>query len=67
MQVYLDLLQRILDEGTDTPTAPRPSGDAGNPAGIGLTVVDNIFVNGRTIRSGMGVEPNPGLRKGDDD
>lgn len=63
----IESISLIFDEGTDTPTAPRPSGDAGNPAGIGLTVVDNIFVNGRTIRSGMGVEPNPGLRKGDDD
>ena len=53
--------------GSKWRAVPRPSGDAGNPAGIGLTVVDNIFVNGRTIRSGMGVEPNPGLRKGDDD
>ena len=55
------------DEGTDTPTAPRPSGDAGNPAGIGLSVVDNIFVNGEYIRSGKGVEPKPGKPAKDDD
>jgi len=56
----------ILDEGTDTPTAARPSGDAGNPAGIGLSVVDNIFINGSLIRSGNGVEPKPGERGHDD-
>lgn len=63
----IESIELILDEGTDLPTLPRPSGDAGNPAGIGLTVVDNIFVNGRYIRSGKGIEPNPGLRKGNDD
>jgi hypothetical protein len=53
----------ILDEGTDTATGPRPSsGDEGNPAGIGLSVVDNIFINGRFIRSGNGIEPKPGER-----
>ena len=56
----------IFDEGTDTPTAARPSGDAGNPAGIGLSVVDNIFINGRVIRSGNGIEPKAGERGRDD-
>lgn len=63
-------IQRItlmFDEGTDTPTAERPSGDAGNPAGIGLSVVDNIFINGRFIRSGKGVEPKGGENGRDDD
>ena len=49
----------IFDEGTDIATGPRPSGDAGNPAGIGLTVLDNIFINGRVISSGRGIEPKP--------
>ena len=57
----------IFDEGTDTPTAARPSGDAGNPAGIGLSVVDNIFINGEVIRSGKGVEPKGGEEGRDDD
>jgi hypothetical protein len=52
----------ILDEGTDTPTGPQESGDLGNPAGIGLTVVDNIFINGRFIGSGNGIEPKRGER-----
>src|SRR6185503_1246564 len=57
----------IFDEGTDTPTAARPSGDAGNPAGIGLSVVDNIFINGAVIASGKGVEPTGGGQGRDDD
>ena len=64
----IESITLILDEGTDVPTLPRPtSGDAGNPAGIGLTVVDNIFINGRYIRSGRGVEPKPGERNRDND
>jgi hypothetical protein len=57
----------IFDEGTDMPTAARPSGDAGNPAGIGLSVVDNIFINGAVIASGKGVEPKGGGQGRDDD
>ena len=57
----------IFDEGTDVPTGPRPSGDLGNPAGIGLSVVDNIFIGGRFIRRGAGVEPRPGNNGHDDD
>jgi len=57
----------ISDEGTDVPTGPRPSGDAGNPAGIGLTVVDNIFINGTFIRRGNGIEPRPGARGQNED
>lgn len=60
-------IQLILDEGTDTPTLPRPSGDAGNPAGIGLSVVDNILVNGRLITRGRGTEPDPERGDRDDD
>ena len=58
-------IEIIFDEGTDVATGPRPSGDAGNPAGIGLTVIDNIFINGRVIASGRGIEPKPKDR--DDD
>ena len=56
----IERITLIFDEGTDVATAPRPSGDLGNPAGIGLTVVDNIFINGRLIRAGKGIEPRPG-------
>ena len=57
----------IFDEGTDVPTGPRPSGDLGNPAGIGLSVVDNIFIDGQFIRRGAGIEPRPGNKGHDDD
>ena len=60
-------IQLILDEGTDTPTGPRPSGDLGNPAGIGLSVVDNIFIDGRLITRGHGIEPKPDARGDRDD
>jgi hypothetical protein len=64
----IESITLILDEGTDTPTLPRPtSGDLGNPAGIGLAVVDNIFIDGRFIRRGNGIEPKPGERDQDDD
>jgi hypothetical protein len=38
----------LFDEGTDTPSAQDPNG-------VGLAVVDNIFVNGSFIRSGNGI------------
>lgn len=47
----------IYDEGTDTPS--------NDTEGVGLAVVDNIFVNGKFIRSGRGIEPKSGER--DDD
>jgi hypothetical protein len=62
----IESITLIFDEGTDTPTAARPSGDAGNPAGIGLTVLDNIFINGRVIRSGNHIEPKHGDGDRDD-
>lgn len=51
----------ILDEGTDTAN--------NDTQGVGLAVVDNIFINGRFIRSGSGIEPEPkrGGRDHDDD
>lgn len=57
----------VFDEGTDTPTGPRPSGDLGNPSGIGLTVVDNIFVGGQYIRRGDGIAQPRGRGDNDDD
>ena len=65
----IESIALITDEGTDTPTGPRPSGDLGNPAGIGLAVVDNIFIDGKFIRTGSGIEPDPkrGGRDRDDD
>jgi hypothetical protein len=58
----IERISLILDEGTNTPTLARPSGDLGNPAGIGSSFVDNIFVNGSFIRRGQGIEPKPGER-----
>lgn len=66
----IESITLITDEGTDTPTGPRPtSGDLGNPAGIGLAVVDNIFIDGKVIRSGSDIEPDRkrGGRDRDDD
>jgi hypothetical protein len=45
--VSIDL---IYDEGTDTPTVQ-------DPMGVGLAVVDNIFIVDTFIRSGTGVTP----------
>jgi hypothetical protein len=45
--VSIDL---IYDEGTDTPSLSDPNG-------VGLAVVDNIFIVDRFIRTGTGVEP----------
>jgi hypothetical protein len=50
----------IHDEGTDTPTVE-------SPRGVGLAVVDNIFIDGRVIRSGSGIEPEPKHGKGSHD
>jgi len=64
----IESITLIFDEGTDVSTAPRPaSGDLGNPAGIGLAVLDNIFINGRFIRRDHGVEPHPGEHGKNDD
>lgn len=42
----------VYDEGTDT-------AGASDAAGVGLAVIDNIYVNGQTIRSGRGTaEPS---------
>ncbi|MFL6570243.1 MAG: hypothetical protein ACJ8G4_00720 [Burkholderiales bacterium] len=60
----IESITLIFDEGTDQPSpVPASSGDIN---GIGLAVVDNIFINGRSIPSGKGVEPKPGERGHDD-
>jgi len=41
----IDSISLICDEGTEVPTARDPNG-------VGLSVVDNIFINGQVIRSG---------------
>jgi hypothetical protein len=41
----------LYDEGTDAPSA---HGKSQEPSGIGLAVIDNIFVNGRFVREGSG-------------
>jgi hypothetical protein len=56
----------VYDEGTDTPSASATSQE---PSGVGLAVIDNIYINGRLIRSGRGVaEPrgDDGDDRGDD-
>ena len=40
----------IFDEGT-----PQASPASGDTAGIGLAVIDNIFIAGQTIRKGAGI------------
>lgn len=51
----------VYDEGTDTPGVE-------DPRGVGLSVIDNIDVNGRLIRSGSGIEDGTNVdRDGDDD
>jgi hypothetical protein len=49
----------LYDEGTDVPT-PQ------DPQGVGLAVVDNIYINGELIRRGTGIAPHP-RDDGDDD
>ena len=48
----IESIDLIVDEGTDAPSVE-------DPRGVGLSVVDNIFVNGQFIRSGQGIaEPH---------
>lgn len=49
----------IFDEGTDTAN--------NDTEGVGLAVVDNIFINGRFIRSGTGIADGPNHGHHDDD
>jgi len=43
----------VFDEGTD-------AASLSDPAGVGLAVIDNIYVNGQTIRSGSGIATGNG-------
>jgi hypothetical protein len=47
----------IFDEGTDTPSVE-------DPRGVGLAVIDNIFINGSTITRGHGIAD--GIRRDDE-
>jgi len=58
--ITIESITLIVDEGTDAPSLE-------DPRGVGLSVVDNIFVNGRTIRSGTGIAPRGGSGRDDDD
>jgi len=49
----------LYDEGTEVATAQDPNG-------VGLAVVDNIFVNGEDIRTGTGVADGTGGARSDD-
>jgi hypothetical protein len=52
----------LYDEGTDTPSTNTQSQE---PSGVGLAVIDNIYINGQVIRRGKGIaEPRGG--RGDD-
>ena len=50
----------LYDEGTDTPSVQDPNG-------VGLAVVDNIFINGEYIRTGSGVADGTGGDENRDD
>ena len=50
----------LYDEGTDVPTLQDPNG-------VGLAVVDNIFINGRFIRRGQGIADGSNGRGNDGD
>jgi hypothetical protein len=49
----------LYDEGTDTPSANATSQE---PSGVGLAVIDNIFINGKVIRRGKGIADPHGDR-----
>jgi len=54
----------LYDEGTDNPVGTS------DPAGVGLAVIDNIFINGQTITSGprtAGGDKGKNKDKGDGD
>jgi hypothetical protein len=53
-------LSIVFDEGTDTPGVE-------DPRGVGLSVLDNIDVNGRLIRRGEGIADGVNRDEDDDD
>jgi hypothetical protein len=46
----IESIELIVDEGTDVISLE-------DPRGAGLSVVDNIYIDGRYIRSGTGIAP----------
>jgi hypothetical protein len=54
----IESIDLVVDEGTDAASVE-------DPRGVGLSVVDNIFVNGQFIRRGQGIA-EPGEGKHDD-
>ena len=56
----IESIELIVDEGTD-------SASLEDPRGVGLSVVDNIFVNGQFVRRGEGIAPSGDGGKGDKD
>jgi hypothetical protein len=53
-------LSILYDEGTDTPGVE-------DPRGVGLSVLDNIDVNGRLIRRGAGIEDGTNVEREEED
>ena len=53
-------LSIVYDEGTDTPGVE-------DPRGVGLSVIDNIDVNGNLIRSGRGIEDGTNVEREEED
>jgi hypothetical protein len=45
-------LSIVFDEGTD-------SSSSNDPFGVGIAVIDNIYINGTYITSGRGIVPHP--------
>jgi hypothetical protein len=56
----IESITLIYDEGTDATSVPD------DPNGVGLSVVDNIFINGQFIRSGKGIAEPRGDSDDDD-
>jgi hypothetical protein len=55
----IESISILYDEGTDTPSANATSQE---PSGVGLSVIDNIYINGRVIRRGKGIAEPRGDR-----
>jgi hypothetical protein len=60
----IESISILYDEGTDTPSSTATSQE---PSGVGLAVIDNVFINGRYIRRGSGIAEPKGQRRGDRD
>jgi hypothetical protein len=58
----VESIEIVQDEGTEVVTPQPPSLNTG---GIGLAVLDNIYINGRYIRRGRGIA-EPRGRRGED-